>query len=125
MPVPPRLEKEINELRKQWEIELYEDADFVALVLKNFPVGNGYSVANCDLLLKVPKSYPDAGPDMFWTDPRLTLANGQIPQSGEAIEAFIGGQWRRFSWHRSSWNPNVDNMHGHVEFVRKRLRDLK
>jgi hypothetical protein len=125
MPVPPRLEKEINELRNQCAIEVYEDADFVALVLKNFPVGNGYNVSNSDLLLKIPKTYPDAGPDMFWTDPRLTLANGQIPQAGEVMETYMARQWRRFSWHRSNWNPNVDNMHGYLEFVRKRLRDLK
>jgi len=125
MALPPRLEKELEELRREHVLDIGEDADFVTVIFKNFPLGNGFDMSHSDILLRVPKSYPDAGPDMFWTDPNLHLAGGQIPQSAEAIENHLNKPWRRFSWHRQAWNPSVDNMHGHMEFIRKRLREKK
>ncbi len=122
MPIPPRLEAEIIELRKSFEVEIIEDDQNVNLVFKDFPLGDAFNVPKSDLLLKVPKTYPDAGPDMFWTDTVVTFADGRIPQATELIEVNLGRQWRRFSWHREAWNPTFDNMHGHIEFVKARLR---
>jgi len=125
MAFPPRLEKELEELRRQFSIENGEDASFINLVFKDFPLGEGFNISQSDILLRIPKSYPDAGPDMFWADPNLRLANGQIPQSADQIESYLDKQWRRFSWHRQAWNPAIDDMHGHVEFIRKRLKEKK
>ncbi len=123
MAVPPRLEKEIAELRGRYSIEIVEDSDFINLVIKEFPLGEGFNVPVSDLLLRVPKTYPDAGPDMFYTDPAVILPNGQVAKNTESIEPYIGRSWRRFSWHRQQpWNPIVDNMHSHIEFINCRLR---
>jgi hypothetical protein len=128
MTLPPRLQCEIGELMETpCNIEVSEDPDFINLVFRAFALGEGYSAPESDLLLKVPRSYPEAGPDMFWLDTEITLANGQIPQSAENIEAHLGKNWRRFSWHRqgSPWNPTIDNIHGYIEFIRRRLREKK
>jgi hypothetical protein len=122
MSLPPRLETELASLDSSHVIEIVEESDCISLIVRNFELGDGYSVPNSDLLVRMPRSYPDAGPDMFWTDPAVTLVNGQIPQSAESIEGYVGRQWRRFSWHRQPWNPRVDNLSGYLEFVRKRLR---
>ncbi len=95
------------------------------VVLKDFELGEGFTVAKTELLIRVPKTYPDAGPDMFWTKPDVMLASGQVPQAAESIENYLGRPWRRFSWHRKSWNPIVDNLTATIEFVRKRLREKK
>jgi hypothetical protein len=128
MTLPPRLQNEVDELiSTPCNIEVIEDPEYINLVFKTFPLGIGYSITESDLLLRVPRSYPDAGPDMFWVDSKVTLASGQIPQSAEAIERHLNKEWRRFSWHRegSPWNPTIDNMHSHLEFIRRRLRELK
>lgn len=127
MTLPPKLERELEELRADNEVEVVEDPDFVNVILKGFPLGDGYSALQSDLLIRVPRSYPDAGLDMFWVAPEITLSSGQIPQNGDTMEIYVGRNWRRFSWHRqgSPWNPTVDNMHGHIEFIRRRLREKK
>ncbi len=128
MTLPPKLQREIEELTSiPYAIEVCEDADFINLVFKGFPLGEGYNAPTSDLLLKVPRSYPEASPDMFWVEPEITLATGQIPQSAETIESHLGKNWRRFSWHRqgSPWNPTIDNIHGFIEFIRRRLREKR
>lgn len=123
--IPPKLEREIAELKTDHQLEVHDDGDWISLVFMTFDLGTGFNQATSNLLLRVPRSYPDAGPDMFWVDPSVTLASGQVPQSAEALENYLGRTWRRFSWHRSRWNPLVDNIHGHLEFIRRRLREKK
>jgi hypothetical protein len=127
MTLPPKLQRELDELAPIHQIEVVEDPDFINLVFKEFQLGDGYSTAKSDMLLKVPRSYPDAGPDMFWLVREITLSSGQIPQAADSVEEHIGKTWRRFSWHRpgSQWNPTVDNMHGQLEFILRRLREKK
>ena len=125
MPLPPKLEKEIEELRSEHpNITVTEESDMINLVFPGFALGEGYSVATSDVLLRVPRSYNDAGPDMFWTGVEVTLKDGKIPQAAENIENHLGHPWRRFSWHRT-WNPTCDNIHNNLEFIRKRLREKK
>ncbi len=118
MALPPRLVKEIEQLELKPEIT--EDGSVINLVFRKFPIPPGYNSPAADLLVRIPLSYPDAGPDMFWTDPDLTLANGAVPQFGHVLETYMGQQWRRFSWH-TTWKPNTDNLHGYMHFVRRRL----
>lgn len=121
------MQREIDELGSlSYSIEVSEDTDFINLVFKGFPLGEGYSAKETDLLLKIPRSYPEAGPDMFWVDPKITLDSGQVPQAADSMENHLGKIWRRFSWHRgSAWHPTIDNIHGHIEFIRRRLKDKR
>jgi len=118
MAVPPRLAKEIEQLEVRPDV--IEDGGVINLLFKDFPIPAGYNRSAADLLVRVPLAYPDAGPDMFWTAPELTLPNGSAPQCGDSIEMHMGRRWRRFSWH-ATWRPNIDNLHGYVHFVRRRL----
>lgn len=124
MALPPRLEKELEELLESHQIEV-EEGPCINLIFQAFPLGEGFSKSSSDLLLRIPLPYPDAGPDMFWLDMSVTLANGAIPQAAEQIETYNGRSWRRFSWHRAAWNPLIDNIHGYLEFVRRRLREKR
>src|SRR5437667_11064415 len=122
MALPPRLDKEVQELRPEAEFEITEEADAISIVVGTFSVGEGFNQPTTNLLLRVPRTYPDAGPDMFWTSPELLLATGSVPQAAESMENYLGRQWRRFSWHKAAWNPRIDNLHGYLEFIRRRLR---
>ena len=85
MPLPPRLEQELNELRAQHQIEVTEEADLINVVFAGFALGDGWALTHSDLLLRIPRSYADAGPDMFWMNPDVKLAGGQLPQAGEPV----------------------------------------
>ena len=123
MTLPPRLEKELSELRESWTIDVAEESDNIAVTFQDFPLGDGYSKPSSDLLLQIPRTYPDAGPDMFWLESDVMLASGAIPKSAEGTAAMRGRAWRRFSWHRASWKPSIDNLHGQLEFIRRRLNE--
>jgi hypothetical protein len=122
MALPPKLARELTELEASAKIEVVEEQDLISLIFKDFPLGPGFNMACCDVLIRIPRSYPDAGPDMFWTVPELTFDDSRIPQGAESVEDHVGKRWRRFSWHRRNWNSVTDNLHGYLEFVRRRLR---
>lgn len=121
--LPTRLSQELSEIDGAFDVEAHEEATVVDLIFRNFPTSAHYSLPTTTILLRVPKSYPDAGLDMFWTDVELALANGGVPQGAGAIESYMGRSWRRFSWHHGSWNPNVHNLHTYLDFVRRRFRE--
>ncbi len=123
MPLPPRLEKELEELRKEYAITVIEEGAWINLVFPQFPLGDGFKVPTSDLLVRVQRTYADAGPDMFWLEKAVILADGQCPQAAQSIELYAGREWRRFSWHRQAWNPTIDNLHSYLEFVRRRLKE--
>lgn len=125
MALPPRLEKELQELGAVQQIDVIEDGDWINVLIRAFALGDGFSVATSDLLIRVQRSYPDSGPDMFWVDLSVLLPNGQPPQAAEATEIYMDRSWRRFSWHRQGWNPTIDNFHSYLEFIRRRLREKK
>jgi hypothetical protein len=121
--LPPRLAKELDELRAQFPVEVTDGPDFIEIVLGDVPTGSAFSQPKVSVLLRVPRSYPDAGLDMFWTDVSLTLTDGTAPQAAEVIEQYAGRAWRRFSWHHGPWNATVNNLQSYVEFVRRRFRE--
>ena len=126
MALPPKLEAELATLRLQHTIEVAEDPDFVSLVFKDFRLGEGFNVEHSNLLIRIPRSYPDAAPDMFWVDRNVALANGAVPLNADSIETHLSREWRRFSWHRQQpWNPTVDNIYAYVEFITRRLREKR
>lgn len=121
MALPPKLVRELEILKKSHIVEVTEDQACANVIFKKFPLGEGFSQATADLLIRIPLSYPDSGPDMFWTEPTVMLADTKVPQSAESFEEHCNRRWRRFSWHRKQWNPVTDDVESHLEFVRKRL----
>lgn len=133
--LPPQLAFELEELKQQYKVEVKEEETVIDLVIREFPTSTLYKKPTTNLLLRVPRSYPDAGLDMFWTDPDLVLLDGSEPANAQQMERypaldtipdFAGKQWRRFSWHPQSsiprrWNPNIDNIQSYLQFVRKRF----
>jgi hypothetical protein len=121
--LPPRLAKEIAELRSAHEVELVEGADVLDLIIADVPTGSLFNYPSTTVLLRIPRTYPDAGLDMFWTDPSLMLADGGTPQAAASMEEYAGRTWRRFSWHHTTWNAAQHNLHSYLEFVRRRFRE--
>ena len=121
---------------KQLEIELeasrqngrefgVKEADgLIYVIIKNYPLPAGYNKRHTRVLLKIPLSYPNGNPDMFWVDPDVHLSSGGN-QANANIENALGEPWLRFSWHPQKWNPVMDNLNTFLEFVNRRLMQLK
>jgi hypothetical protein len=121
MPLPPKLQAELAGLAAGYVVQVIEEPACINLIFSNFPVGTGFNADTTDVLLKIPRAYPDTGPDMFWTRPTLLLKNGQPPRAAEVLETHVGNQWRRFSWHPGRWNPVHDGLSTYLEFVKERF----
>jgi hypothetical protein len=134
--LPAQLESELATLRRTFTVDVVEEPQVIDVVIHGFPVASPpYNSSSTNVLIRVPRAYPDAGLDMFWTDIELKLDGGGIPQGADkqeeypatdSILGFHGKVWRRFSWHPKyaspgKWNPAIDNIVSYTEFVRKRL----
>lgn len=79
-----------------------------------------YNVSECDVLVVIPPNYPQAGNDMFWTSPSLSLADGRtIPQvlgpGGGDSRFWDGREFCRWSRHwqpglPGAWRPGKDDV---------------
>lgn len=114
---------EIEELRRSGlSVEIQDEGNIVKLTIIGFPLPEGYTKDETDLLLQLPISYPNGKPDMFWVEEDVVLENGNIPRKANKIELLLGKKWRRFSWHLSSnWNPGRDDLNIYLSFVKSGL----
>jgi len=97
--------------------EVGEAEGWLYVLIRGYPMPRGYNLTTLELLLKLPVSYPNGRPDMFWTQADLLLQDGRVPTSAESIEPYLGRPWRRFSWHPQNWNPGADSLKTYLEFV--------
>lgn len=114
--------EEVGNLKELgYKVEIVESDGMINLVFDDFPIPLFYNKKYTTLLLRLPVSYPNGNPDMFWTDADLTCLNGQIPNKADQMETYLGRQWRRFSWHPQGWNPGTGNLCMYLEFVNNGL----
>ncbi|MBK7143602.1 MAG: hypothetical protein IPH75_16185 [bacterium] len=92
------------------------------IVIDDYPLPAGvYNLQTTRLLIKLPVSFPQGAPDMFWVSPNLTFEAGGIPRQAETMESIGGESWRRFSWHPKNWNPGSCTLITFIEFINCRL----
>lgn len=128
-PLPPQLEDDLNALRQENGLavdvqRVPPTGNQIFVIIQNYPLPPGWSQTETRLLLITDVGYPNSKIDMFWVDPKVTLPNNKVPQAGEALETYLGQQWRRFSWHVKKWNPAVDNIKSYLHTVNTRLNQL-
>lgn len=120
--LPERLVEDIKALADAgFAVVLTESGGMACAVFSGHPLPRGYNRCSSDLLLRLPLSYPNGKPDMFWLESDVLLANGSVPKSAEHIETYLDRKWRRFSWHMTHWNPAQDDFRTYLEFVNSRL----
>jgi Prokaryotic E2 family E len=92
------------------------------VVVHDYSLPTGLSHALVNLLVKLPPTFPDGAPDMFWLSPEIRTASGVAPQ-GTSSEMLLGTVWQRFSWHLNpgAWRPGVSTLRDFMRCVRARL----
>jgi len=92
------------------------------LILRAFALPAPYAPQSVDVLIKLPPTFPDAAPDMFWVEPHVRVNNRATP-TGTTTEVMLNRNWQRFSWHlqSGSWIPGRSELRDFVRCVRARF----
>jgi hypothetical protein len=114
--------------RRGLAFEVTVDDRFINVVLVGYPVPEGYDLRESDLLIRLPGSWPDGTPDMFWFEPHLRLASsGAWPDRAAHFET-VGTKFRDRSWQRWSrhlqagaWRSGVDGIGNYLAIVDRAL----
>jgi hypothetical protein len=98
--------------------------DGTTVVTSNMRLPAGWSQHQVTVEFVLPIPFPSAQPDCFYVDADLRLANGAMPtNTGPQV---LDGQPRLwFSWHLTSWSPDVDNITTYLRFIESRFRDAR
>jgi len=115
-------EAHLDERYPQWES--VKDGNNQWIVIPEFHLPAGFSVAATTLAIDLVAGYPDAALDMAYFDPPLERTSGQsIPAL--STRQFDSRTWQRWSRHRTKanqWAPGEDNLATHITYVNYFLR---
>jgi hypothetical protein len=90
------------------------------IVLPGFLLPPGLNRDKSDLLIRLNAGYPDVRPDMWWFDPPVRRADGQVIPATEVVEHHLGRSWQRWSRHLSpeQWRSGIDGLESFLALVR-------
>jgi len=97
---------------------------WIHIIFENFPIPSAYTPRTCRLLVRIPPGYPNANPDMFWTQPDIKLnQTAALPRSSDHHETYSGQSWQRWSRHipPNSWRAGRDNLRTFLRTVQQEL----
>jgi hypothetical protein len=119
--LPEHDEEFLDSLGLDWETvrEKLPDGVILRLVIYDYPVPAGYTVAKVTLYLRIEPTYPDTQIDMVYFLPHLQRRDGRAI-GALASEDFDGKTWQRWSRHRTNANPwraGVDDVSTHLAAV--------
>ena len=122
MPLPERLEKDVEDLRSAGHVvEVVEDGTRYYVIISDFELPAGYDTQTADLMIIADYQYNQSALDMFYTSPHVKSAAGSWPQNADQFEQYAQRTWQRWSWHYPGWNPTTHNLTTHLEACKDRL----
>ena len=107
---------------KGYKYETQVEGGVLNIVFHEYRLPESYRPTVVDLLVRLPAGYPNGRPDMFWTRPTVTLANGTRPRTADAMETYLGLQWQRWSRHGTTWRPGVDCLRTFMASIKSELQ---
>ncbi|MDV4160578.1 multiubiquitin domain-containing protein [Rhizobium leguminosarum] len=115
-------ESYLDGLRLRWETTASDGNRW--LIIRDYPVPDGYTARITTLALMVPATYPQAEIDMFYAHPPLQRSTGAAIPATEATQVIGRLPFQRWSRHRGAvapWNPQRDNVVTHLALVESAL----
>ena len=103
--------------------QIMSEGGMICIVLPSWQLPEGFDREVSDLLIRLHPNYPDVQPDMWWFDPPVRLANRQDLPNTNAVEAYLGRQWQRWSRHFSNgqWQSGIDGLESYLALIRHSL----
>lgn len=110
-----------------YDFNVVAEGGTTGLVLKSVVLpAEKFNCEVADILILLPRGYPDCPPDMFYVSPKLTLAGtGKVPKACEVEHRFGGRVWQRWSRHNNAWRPGVDGLRTMVARVQTALAEAR
>lgn len=80
------------------------------VIVRQHPLGPGWSLDATDVLVEIREGYPTVPPDNICVDAGLKLASGALPGSVMGERELNCRVWMQFSYHLEpgDWNPHPD-----------------
>lgn len=104
-------EAHLDRLGLRWETII--EANRRWLLLHEYPLPLGYTVAHTKLALEIPPTYPGAQIYGFYAYPPLALACGRVIESTQLRGVLLDVEYHGWSRNRgptAPWNPATDNV---------------
>lgn len=120
MNLGPDDQQTLETLKRRWTT--VDCGSFLHLIIHDFACPTGLQPEHTDLLIRLPRGYPDVAPDMFWVDPSVSRSDGSAPAATSTIQNFHDRAWQRWSRHiRRQWRPGRDNLATYLAYVRRAM----
>lgn len=93
------------------------------LVYRGFRIPSEYRPDRIDLLIKLPPTFPEAAPDMFWVSPAVVIATTGGSPRGTGNVTLLNQSWQQFSWHLKpgAWRPGVSDVRDFLRCIQGRF----
>jgi Prokaryotic E2 family E len=120
------LSRQLAELQRRYSDARFETASDGQrlLVVPGVPTNALWSMPTITIRVVIPAGYPHVTLDCFYTDATLRLASGAEP-GNSSPQAVFGGQYRWFSWHVPSWDPNTATLDRYIRVCEARFREAR
>lgn len=103
----------------RWEL-VSDSPEKFGLVIRDFPVPDGYAASAATLMLLIPCGYPGSMVDMFYFLMPGLEKTSRAPIGALAREDHFNQQWQRWSRHYE-WDPGHDSVVTHIEYVKNEI----
>jgi len=104
-------ETHLNRLGLKWETLIETERRW--LLLHNYPLPAGYTVAHSKVALEIPPTYPGEQIYGFYAYPPLALSSGREIASTQLRGVLLGVEYHGWSRNRgpaAPWDANIDNV---------------
>jgi hypothetical protein len=97
------------------------------IVFSGFALPMGlYDIPQADILVLLPKGFPDVPTDMFYLFPWITLSQtAKYPKAADQPFQFDGKNWQRWSRHNNEWRIGIDGIHTTLIRMTTALKEAK
>jgi len=93
------------------------------LIIRNWSLPKDqYNVEQSDLLILIPRGYPDVKPDMWYFYPAILLKpENRYANATNYMQTILGEKWQRWSRHSNDWRSGIDGMRTYLQRVQTAL----
>jgi len=99
------------------------EANMTCVVMPQFALPPGFTLAEADLLVCLSPGYPDVAPDMWWFSPAVERADRVSIPATEVRQNIVGREWQRWSRHFNGggWLAGTDTLESYIALVRREV----
>ena len=120
--LPEADEAFLDSLGLIWETLV--EAQLCWLILRNFPLPEGYGRAVADIVILIQPGYPPGVIDSAYIHPALARLDGRPIPNTQGTQAIDGRLWQFWSRHRAAENPWIegeDDLASHIHWMQSWL----